>query len=75
MDTEKDTKLWKLVATYDQESDDCDEIDTGQEIEILAEDGGAGKYYVIKTRRWAFDKISDLVDLLKDFAAKAGMGD
>lgn len=36
MDIDKDTKLWKLVATYDQESDDCDEIDTGQEIDILA---------------------------------------
>ena len=36
-------KLWSMKATYEQGSDDCDDTDMGQEIEILAEDGGAGK--------------------------------
>ena len=70
-----EVKLWSMSATYFQGPDDNDPNQVDQEIEISVDDGGAGKYYVIKTRRWAFDKISDLVDLLKDFAAKAGMGD
>lgn len=49
---------------YWQDGDSCD----GEEIQyldIVVEDAGGGQYFAIKTDRWAFDKIDDLVVLLK----------
>lgn len=38
-----------------------------QNLEIKAEDGGGGLFYVIKTERWAFDSIDELKRVLEDF--------
>lgn len=70
-----DAKIWSMTATYNQDSDDNDEGQLGQEMKLSAEDGGAGKYYVIETKRWAFDNIAEFIDILKDFQARAGMED
>jgi hypothetical protein len=52
--------------TFYQESDSCDENQSGQELSVLLEDNGAGKFLVIETRRWSldFDEISKLNDIL-----------
>ena len=66
-------KLWSMKATYEQGPDDNDPHEADQEIEISVDDGGAGKYFVIKTDRWAFDTVSEFVEMLESFKAKAGM--
>jgi len=67
-------KLWGGKLAYCQDSDDCDTSDAGQEIIITADDGGAGKYLVIETKRWAMDNIEELVALLKDASERLGLG-
>jgi len=64
-------KLEKKTLVFSQDGDQCqDEPDTSQEITIETENAGAGDFYIIKTDRWAFDKIDDMVKLLKLLSAK-----
>jgi hypothetical protein len=54
---------------YTQESDvHSDEMQT---LSLSYEDAGAGNYFVLKTDRWAFDSVQDLVDVLLNFKNKA----
>jgi len=58
-----------LVAgqlTYTQDNDCCDDGTVGQFIEIESHDGGGGKYFTIKTERWAFESAVELVALIED---------
>jgi hypothetical protein len=54
------------MLTYSQENDCCDDSTIGQYIEIESHDGGAGKYFTIKTERWAFDNAKQLVAMIED---------
>ena len=64
-------KLVHLNTVYAQP---CDEYsDDLQELVIEIGDAGAGAYYVIKTERWAFDEIDDLIILLNDFKKRANL--
>ena len=38
-----------------------------QYLDVEINDSGDGHYYVIKTERWAFDSIDDLVGVIEDF--------
>lgn len=58
-------------AEYLQEGDDCSN-GAIQSLHINTEDAGAGTYFVIKTERWAFDSIEELIDVLKDFEKRYG---
>ena len=60
----------KLKVCYAQP---CDSGDAHQFIEVETEDSGAGAYFVIKTDRWAFDDIQELIDTLNDFKSRAGL--
>lgn len=55
----------KVTVEYTQEADD---VSNGiQTLEVSTDDAGAGKYFVIKTERWAFDNIEEIINLLRDF--------
>jgi len=41
-----------------------------QSLELSTEEGGGGKYYVLKTERWAFDSIEEFVKILQDFQSR-----
>lgn len=57
--------------TYHQEADSNSE---GHHfLDVLIQDAGGGKYFVIKTDRWAFDTIDDLVVLLRKAGEKFDM--
>ena len=56
--------LYLNKLEFKQEGDTCESLDE-QTLLIEACDCGDGFYYVIKTDRWAFDKIDELVELLK----------
>lgn len=54
--------------SYSQEQDCCSSSPNGiQILECTYEDGGAGKYYVIKTDRWAFDSLEELNKVITNF--------
>lgn len=60
--------LVKLTATYMQHSDSESNEDIDQELIVSTENASTDEpYFVIKTERWAFDNLSDLIDLLNDF--------
>lgn len=64
-------ELEQLTAIYSQEDDCCKSSDFGrQDIEISTHDGGGGKFYTIKTDRWAFDSIEELTTLINNFIKK-----
>jgi hypothetical protein len=61
-------KLEGLTAVYSQDADTWD-TSLAQEITIESHYVGEqeGKFYTIKTDRWAFDNIKELTDTLNDF--------
>jgi hypothetical protein len=50
--------------TYAQDGD-CIDAD-GQDLIIRQQDGGGGPFYVIETKRWAFDSVAELAGLLRE---------
>ena len=54
-----------VKIVYTQE-DDLHSEDI-QELIIETGDNGGGKYFVLKTKRWAIDDIDEIVKMLKDF--------
>ena len=64
--------LSSVSAEYLQDADDSSSNADIQSLQINTEDAGAGVYFVIKTERWAFDSIQELIDVLQDFQKKLG---
>jgi hypothetical protein len=62
-----------MSVTYTQDSDSCDTSNDNQQLDVFTEDGGGGKYMVLKTERWAIDSIDELIEILNDFKLKAGI--
>lgn len=60
-------EIIEMKATYSQEQDSCSSEPFGNYLQIETQDGGGGIYYVIKTERWAFDDIDELIVTLEDF--------
>lgn len=63
---DEDVVISDLSTTYLQKADCCSSEDYN-ELLIKAEDGGGCLFYVIKTDRWAFDDIDEVIDVLNDF--------
>lgn len=55
----------KVCVEYLQEADN--KPNGLQFLEISTEDAGGGVFYVIKTERWTFDNLNDLIKVLNDF--------
>ena len=63
--SEQPVAVNKVCVEYTQEADDnSSEV---QLLEISTEDAGGGAYYILKTERWAFDNLNDLIKVLQDF--------
>lgn len=60
----------EMSVTYHQDSEIKDMLDY---LRISTRDNGAGKYFVMKTDRWAFDSIDDLIQVLEDFKKRANI--
>lgn len=60
--------LNRLTAEYIQDSDNW-KPDTSEDNRLIigTEPGG---YFYIKTERWAFDNIDELINILNDFKSK-----
>ncbi len=64
-------KEYHLKATFSQGSDGADPGDEGyQFLRISADDCGGGSFFVIETKRWAFDDPQEVMDLLEEFQEK-----
>lgn len=61
-------KSTELKVTHIQDGDGNDSND--QELAIFNDNCGDADYFVIETKRWAFDSIDDLIVLLEDYKKK-----
>lgn len=66
----QDVALSEIAANYCQEMDSNGDSENMQEFKIERCNAGGGDYWTISTERWSFDKISDLITVLKDFNKK-----
>ena len=63
--SEQPVAVNKVCVEYIQEADSNS---YGlQFLEVSTEGAGSGVYYVLKTERWAFDNLNDLIKVLNDF--------
>ena len=60
-------ELFELKAVYIQDSDCHKDNDFTQELEITAQGVPPDFFYTIKTERWAFDNIGEIVAVISDF--------
>lgn len=67
-----DLVINKITVNYCTESD-IDDTDNNLKLSIKHQ--GAGFYYVMKTKRFAFDDIDFLIKILQDFKEKANIED
>lgn len=63
----KGVRLTDVTHEFFQESDSCQNDDSGQSLKVFTEDAGGGSYIVFETERWAIDhdKIDKFCDALK----------
>lgn len=62
-----DTAVNKMSVEYIQDSDNYKDNDIENTLTIGTEPGG---YFYISTKRWAFDSIEELINILYDFKNK-----
>lgn len=68
MEAIKNFEIDSVVVTYTQESDENATKDVNNFLIIESEGVNFDmNYFVIKTERWAFDDIDEMVALLEDF--------
>ena len=66
---------YKLSSNISQEIDcekliDKDDGDGYNFIDISTENTGDESYFVIETKRWAFDNLDEFFDIIRDFEKK-----
>jgi hypothetical protein len=63
----------KMSVEYTQEADDCQANEDPQTLEISTHDAGSGTYFVIKSDRWAFDSIEEIIKIIHDFQSRLNL--
>lgn len=63
--------LNEISVNYSQVNEN--ETDTDDNLKLSICHQGAGFYYVLESKRWAFNNIDELVKILNDFQAKANV--
>lgn len=61
----------KISVNYSQVNEN--ETDTDDNLKLSICHQGAGFYYVLESKRWAFNNIDELVKILNDFQSKANV--
>lgn len=63
--------LNEISVNYSQVNEN--ETDTDDNLKLSICHQGAGFYYVLESKRWAFNNIDELVKILNDFQSKANV--
>ena len=61
----------KISVNYSQVNEN--ETDTDDNLKLSICHQGDGFYYVLESKRWAFNNIDELVKILNDFQSKANV--
>ena len=76
---ENDEQSYKIPTvddvsiTYIQDADCCTNRDEIQTLKIFTENSGVGRFIVLETNRWAIDDVEGIIEIIKDFAIRAGL--
>lgn len=62
--------ITEFSMEYTQEGD-SNSSDYFQSLELQITDAGDGSYFVLKTERWAFDSVEELIEVLEDFKRRS----
>ena len=68
------TELFSISAVYTQDADSCSN-ETCHELELKTDDAGGGMYYVLSTKRWAFESVDEIVGIIEDFLKRVKDGE
>jgi hypothetical protein len=60
-----------VKLTYTQKNENISDLD--DELKLSIAHQGSGFYFVMKTKRWAFNSIDELIKTLEDFKTKSGV--
>ena len=66
-----DTVITGITVNYSQMSEK--NADDTNDLELSICNQGAGFYFVMKTDRWAFNNVDELLELIQDFKNKANI--
>lgn len=66
-------ELWGGMMQFMQPQDDMSDSQSEQQLNVHVVDGGAGKYLVIETTRWAVDSAEEFAAILNK--VKQAFGD
>lgn len=61
----------KFTVNYSQVNEEINDSDNNLELSITHQ--GAGFYFVMKTERWAFENVGDMIKILEDFKSKSNV--
>lgn len=64
------TELFSISAVYTQDADSCSN-ETCHELKLKTDNAGGGTYYVMSTKRWAFESVEEIVGIIEDFLKRA----
>jgi len=63
---DNEAELSSVKLTFTQDDDSYQSTRKGyQQLDITLDNAGGGLFYAIKTERWSFDDIDELINLLK----------
>ncbi len=62
-----------VSITYIQDADCVSDSDSIQTLKVYTENNGAGRFMVLETERWAIDDVEGIIEIIKDFATRAGL--
>jgi hypothetical protein len=65
-----ESELFSLEAIYTQDPDSCSN-ESSHELVLSTDNAGAGVYYILSTKRWAFESVDELEGIIKDFMKRA----
>ena len=63
---------YQLKAIWSQSPDCCSSDEDYQELHIEHCNGGGGDFFILSTKRWAFDDPEELFNLINEFIKKHG---
>jgi hypothetical protein len=62
--------LGEMSVRYMQPANSCNADGDLESLKIKIMDGGAGHFFVLKSKGWSFDSVDDLINILNDFKSR-----
>ena len=68
-DNKDEIVMNEIKVNYSQSNEITNGVDDNLKLSIYHQ--GGGFYFVMKTKRWAFNNVDELIEIVNDFKSKA----